>query len=254
MHNILFITILLVCVNVVSVVNAKEPLYLGVASSFKPAATALISAFGQQTNSNIKLSSASSGKLFSQALNGAPFDMLLFADSKHSLLAEKLGIAVAASNFSYAIGEVALISRGERCLSANSHQFAGASLAIANPKIAPYGLAAKQVISNTGLDQIANLRLITAENAAQTLHFFASKNVNHIITSSALIQQWLTDNPYQQVSYCRLSPNSYDAISHQGIVLQQSKNQQAAAAFKRFILSQPGQTIISTLGYKAVSE
>ena len=251
MQKILFSTVLLICINVA---NAKEQLHLGVATSFKPAAAALISVFNEQTDSNVKLSSASSGKLFSQTINGAPYDILLFADSKHSLLAEETDLVNKTSSFNYAIGKVALISRGQQCLSEKSTQFDGVSLAIANPKIAPYGLAAKQVMRNIGLDQIANLRLITAENAAQVLHFFATNNVDHAITSSALIQQWLAGNPAMQVSYCPLSPDDYDAIAHQGIILRQSENQQSAAALKSFILSKQGQTIINALGYKAVSE
>jgi molybdate transport system substrate-binding protein len=251
MQKILITTALLLCVNMAS---AKEQLHLGVASSFKPAATALINAFSLQTDSNVTLSSASSGKLFSQALNGAPFDIILFADSKHSLLSEDMGVSVKTSRFNYAFGEVALVSRGGQCLSVKSTQFDGASLAIANPKIAPYGLAAKQVMRNTGLDQIANLRLITAENAAQTLHFFATKNVDHVITSSALIQQWVAGNTAMQVSYCPLSADSYVAIAHQGVILQQSENKELAAALISFILSKQGQTIINALGYQTVGE
>jgi molybdenum ABC transporter molybdate-binding protein len=251
MQKILFSTILFFFINIA---DAKDQLHLGAAASFKPAAAALISAFNQQTNSNVKLSSASSGKLFSQALNGAPFDIILFADSKHSLLAEDMEIAAASSRFNYAIGEVALVSRGRQCLSLNSTQFDGASLAIANPKIAPYGLAAKQVMHNIGLDQIANLRLITAENAAQVLHFFATKNVDHIITSSALIQQWLARNPAAQVSYCPVPATSYDAIVHQGVIVAQTDNQKLAVTLVNFILSKQGQTIINTLGYWPISE
>jgi molybdate transport system substrate-binding protein len=251
MQKILLTTIFLLCANIAS---AKEQLHLGVASSFKPAAVALINAFSQQTNSNITLSSASSGKLFSQALSGAPFDMILFADSKHSLLSEDMGIAAKASSFNYASGEIALLTRGAQCLSASSTLLDDASLAIANPKIAPYGLAAKQVMRNLGLDQIANLRLITAENAAQTLHFFATKNVDHAITSSALIQQWLIRSPAMQVSYCPFSADSYDAIVHQGVILQQSNNPQLATALVNFILSKQGQAIINALGYQTVSE
>ena len=250
MQKKIFTIAIFLCANMAS---ATQQLHLGVASSFKPAAVALINTFSQQTNSNIKLSSASSGKLFSQALNGAPFDILLFADSKHSLLSEDMGLATKASSFNYASGEVALLTRGAQCLSPNSTLFDGVSLAIANPKIAPYGLAAKQVMRTQGLDQIANLRLITAENAAQTLHFFVTKNVDHAITSSALIQQWLTRNPATQVSYCPFSADSYDAIVHQGVILQQSSNPQLATAFVNFILSKQGQAIINTLGYQTVS-
>ncbi|MFQ3323512.1 MAG: molybdate transport system substrate-binding protein [Pseudomonadales bacterium] len=251
MQKNLLITVLLLCVNTAS---GNDQLHLGVASSFKPAAVKLISAFSQQTDSNIKLSSASSGKLFSQALNGAPFDIILFGDSKHSLLSEDMKLAVTASRFSYAIGEIALVSTSSHCLNPKIVEFSGTSLAIANPKIAPYGLAAKQVMRNQGLDQIENLRLINAENAAQTLHFFATGNVDHAITSSVLIQQWLARNTAKQIIYCPLSTDSYDAIIHQGVILQHSENQQLATALVNFILSNQGQTIISALGYQAVSE
>lgn len=251
MQKILFITALLLCVNMAS---GNDQLHLGVASSFKPAAVKLITAFNQQTNSNVKLSSASSGKLFSQAINGAPFDIILFGDSKHSLLSEDMKLAIKASSFNYAIGEIALVSTGNQCLNPNGTQFSGTTIAIANPKIAPYGLAAKQVMRNQGLDQIVNLRLISAENAAQTLHFFATGNVDHAITSSVLIQQWLARNTAKEIIYCPLSSDSYDAIIHQGVILQHSENQQLATALVNFILSNQGQTIISALGYQAASE
>ena len=151
---------------------AKE-LRIAVASNFLLPLKELSRKFKESTGHKVVVISGSTGKLYAQIKQGAPFDILLAADSLRPELLEKAGIGVPGSRFTYAVGRLALWSADSTLPLKNDLQVLNHKnfryLAIANPKTAPYGKAAEQVLRKKGFwEQIQN-RLVRGENISQTL-------------------------------------------------------------------------------------
>ncbi len=157
--------------------EAKETLLVAVASNFVETLRPIAQEFSEARDVDVRLSAGSTGKLYAQIRNGAPFDVFLSADEERTLLLVEQGRSVEAETRLYAIGHLMLWSadpatRVSDCLSALEAD-AGARIAIANPKTAPYGRAAMEflasIIPNADLDG----RLLVGENIAQAAQFAA---------------------------------------------------------------------------------
>ena len=256
-------------------------LQVAVASNFRPAAQALVQQFSADTGYEVGLSSASSGKLATQILHGAPFDVFLSADQKMPMLLVDKGKAEASSLYTYAIGRLVLWqaassitdadntgsvrsnepatvqSMNDQQLAEHLKQLLAASkrpLALANPRLAPYGLAAQQVLEHLQLTALTKSRLVTAENVAQTFQFIDSGNASAGFVARSLVmpvagqeapkgQGWLVpDNLY--------SPIRQDAV----LVPQQGHVKPAARKFWHFLRSEKGRAVIRQFGYRVVKE
>ena len=153
---------------------------VAVASNFINPLKNIKTQFEKVTGHRMVIISGSTGKLFAQVKNGAPFDLLLAADSLRPRLLEEEGLAVSGSRFTYAVGQLSLWST-------NPNQIHGAGadifqnqafnhLAIANPKSAPYGRAALQALTKMGIwDQVRG-KIVKGENIGQTFQFVATQN------------------------------------------------------------------------------
>jgi molybdate transport system substrate-binding protein len=152
--------------------------YVAVASNFLNPLKEIATRYKQDTGDRLILVSGSTGKLYAQVRHGAPFDVLLAADSKRPALLEREGVGVVGTRFTYAVGALVLWSlepgrvRGEESLA----QMSKGKLAIANPKTAPYGRAARQVLESLGFWKKLQPFLVRGENIAQTLQFVATGN------------------------------------------------------------------------------
>ncbi len=153
-------------------VSADDEIVVAVASNFLPVARELVADYESATGVEVKLSAASTGKLYAQVVNGAPFDLFLSADEERPLKLIERGDAVAGSRFTYAVGRLLLWSgdkslAGSDCIEALR---AGTGrVAIANPETAPYGRAAVEFFATSGID--VSSRRVTGENIAQALQF-----------------------------------------------------------------------------------
>ena len=132
--------------------NADQTLKLAVASNFRTAAVEIANIFTSQTGNEVNISSASTGKLYAQIINGAPFDIFLAADESIPMQLENKNLTVDGSRFTYACGRLVLWGMDKKT-PINSEQlikwFDGYNkIAIANPKLAPYGAAALDVLKN----------------------------------------------------------------------------------------------------------
>ena len=155
---------------------AGEPILVAVASNFAQTAAQLAERFEEQTGTAVRLSSGSTGKLYAQVVNGAPYDVFLAADAARPAILERSGHAVPGSRRTYAIGRLVIYStRADDCLAVLQDPDAG-HIAIANPDTAPYGAAARDFLRQAGLWEAAQPRLVTGENIAQVLQFVASGN------------------------------------------------------------------------------
>ena len=176
-RGLLPLTLLLVIFSV-SPGHAAE-IRLAVASNFTVAAKSLAIEFEKQSEHTISLSFASTGKLYAQIKNGAPFDVFLSADAERPELLEREGFVVADNRFTYALGQLVMWSSSLENLDANTlSQGNFRNLAIANPKLAPYGRAAEQVIQNLALTAQLQNQLVFAENVAQAFSFIHTGNAD----------------------------------------------------------------------------
>lgn len=226
--------------------TCADTLQIAVASNFADALRDIAGRFQQDTGHEVRISVGSSGRHFAQIRNGAPFDLFFSADEKRPRLLEAAGIGVPGSRFTYATGRLVLwspraepVDRPVQALSRND----STRLAIANPRLAPYGLAAKQTLQHLGLWDSWQGRLVRGENIAQTYHFVHSGNA-----ALGLVALSQVERPGHVPAGSRwLVPENYhQPIRQQAIQLKESDS---AARFLRFVASTPVRKLIAQYGY-----
>jgi len=227
-----------------------DEIKVAVASNFYPAMKEIALQYElkqsqSSENHKIILISGSSGKHYAQIMNGAPFDIFFSADKVRPILLEKKGISESGSRFTYALGRLVLWSsldgfvEKDEQLYNNELRF----LAIANPKIAPYGVAAREALISINLWEDLQNKLVRGENIAQTFQFINSGNAKlGFISYSQLM------NPNYPVvgSFWEVPQSMYKPIEQQAVVLKKSS---LAKDFLSFIGSDESLNIISKYGY-----
>ncbi len=224
----------------------KDYVTVAVASNFAATARDIAAQFAEQSDYEVRISTASTGKLYAQIVNGAPFDVLLAADAERPTRLENGGAGVNGSRFTYALGALVLWSRQvEDCQAAlRSHH--GGRIAIANPENAPYGAAAKSFLQRSGLWESLRDRLVIGENIGQTLQFAASGNAQLGFIAGSQLQA-----PSLPPASCSWPvPDTMHApIDQQAILLQRGAESEGAKSFLRFLRGDAGRAIIRQHGY-----
>ena len=229
---------------------AAEEIKVAVASNFYPAIKEIVLQYESKQsqsseNHKIVLISGSSGKHYAQIINGAPFDIFFSADKLRPTLLEKKGLSESGSRFTYALGRLVLwssldgfVEKDERLYN-HDLRF----LAIANPKIAPYGVAAREALISINLWEEVQSKLIRGENIAQTFQFVNSGNAELGFISYSQLR-----NPnYPLVgSFWEVPQSLYKPIEQQVVLLKKSS---LAKDFLSFIGSDESLNIISKYGY-----
>ncbi len=219
---------------------------VAVASNFAAAASALETSFERKTDHQVRLVLGSTGKHYAQIRNGAPLDVLLAADGRRPMLLEEGGAAVRGSRFTYARGRLVLWSRVSGYVDGEGQVLERGDfrhLAIANPGLAPYGLAAREVLEALGLWRALERRIVRGENVAQALHFVDSGNAElGFIAASQLTAERRTEGSYWEVPQALYSP-----IEQQAVLLRDGS---AARDFLAFLGSDEGVEIITRSGYE----
>ncbi|MBX2847378.1 MAG: molybdate ABC transporter substrate-binding protein [Acidiferrobacterales bacterium] len=223
-----------------------EEIRVAVASNFKTAMTSIVEAYEQQSSHRVVLSYGSTGKHYAQIKNGAPFDLFYSADSERSILLEQQGLVVEGSRFTYALGKLVLWSPKqeitgslETLLSNQTYRY----LAMANPKLSPYGLAAQQTIVNLSLFDSLNGKIIQGENIAQTFQYVYSGNADLGLVAYAQI---VTVQDVSMDTIKMVPQNLYELIDQQAVML---KKTEASESFFKFSRSQIARDIILAAGY-----
>ena len=228
-----------------------DEIKIAVASNFYPTMKELVKHFesitlNSDTTNNIVLISGSSGKHYAQILNGAPFDLFFSADKLRPNMLEKEDVFNNQSRFTYALGKLALwssfneyVDSDGQVLYTNDFRF----LAIANPKIAPYGVASKETLTSMNLWQDMEEKLVRGENIAQTFQFAKSGNAKLGFVSYSQI---LSLNSSSEGSYWLVPQSMYQPIEQQAILLKDSS---LGKDFLSFIKSDEALDIIKRNGY-----
>lgn len=226
---------------------------VAVAANFTDAARDIAPLFEKATDHSAVISFGSTGKLYAQIENGAPFEVFLAADSKRPEKAEASGLAVSGSRITYATGKLVLWStKPAAWTDAGSYlrQGAFARMAIANPKTAPYGLAAEQVMTYLGVWDGLQARIAQGDSIAQTFQFIATGNAEAGFVAASQVQAWKGDRG----SVWDIPQAYYEPIEQQAVLLNKGDNNPAARAFLEFLQSDAARAVITAYGYGVTAE
>ena len=230
-------------------VSAQQKVRVAVASNFTYAMEKLADQFEQQTGHQLVVSYGSSGKLYAQIINGAPFDIFLSADSTRPIKLEQSNKSTVGSRFTYARGELVLWSpeaTSVQQMLGMLEQGRFKFVAMANPKTAPYGYAAQQVMKQLGIAQHYTRRIVKGENISQTYQFVYSGNAAAGFIARAQLEAAGAKLP-GVVWY--IPQQMYSAIEQQAILLHRGQNNSAAKEFYNFLQGVEARKIISASGY-----
>ena len=248
-HFLLF----LCCVLLTSEQTYAAEINVAVASNFKSTLQKISADFKTATGHDLVISSASSGKLFAQIKHGAPYDVFLSADEKLPDLLIRDKLASSESAHIYALGKLVLIanmetrSGCEKIISSNRLKY----LAIANPEIAPYGMAAKQVLQKLDLWQKLQPRIVMGENAAQTLLFVSTKNADAGFVPQSMLHMAMLNMGKTMDSVCvwNVPTDMYVPIKQKMVLLNKAKDKPAALMFIQYMQSAAAREIINSSAY-----
>ncbi len=225
-----------------------DEISIAVAANFTDATRDIVPLFEKATGHTVKVSFGSTGKLYAQIEHGAPFEVFLAADSKRPEKAEMAGLAVEGSRFTYAVGKLALwspkagvFSDGEAFVKKGDFNRA----AIANPKTAPYGLAAQQVMEHLGVWNNLQAKLVRGDSIAQTFQFAATGNTEVGFVALSQVKAWKESNG----SVWEIPQAYYEPIAQQAVLLKKGSEKPAAQAFLDFLKSSEAHVVISGYGY-----
>lgn len=227
---------------------SADTLNIAVASNFVHTLKVLSADFRKQSGHQSRISSASTGKLYTQIQHGAPFDIFLAADEKRPDLLVAEGKAQPSSAYVYASGQLVLVSNiapAETCQKVLTSPDLK-RLSIANPKIAPYGEAARQVLKNMGLWQQLEPRLVMGENIAQTLQFVSTRNAQAGFVAKSMLQM---SKEIDTACTWNVPADMYSPIRQKMVVLKKAKDKIAVQAFLHYMQSVHAKDIIRAAGY-----
>ena len=222
-----------------------------VAANFTGTMKEIAASFEQATGNTVKLSFGSTGKLYAQIKNGAPFDLFFAADARRPKLLEKSGTGVAGTRFTYAQGRLVLWSAKPGLVDdkgAVLKQGGFARIAIANPKTAPYGAAAKQVMEKMGVWKQLEPKVVRGENIAQTFQFTVTANAPLGFIALSQLKSLGAKNHGSQWS---IPANLYTPIEQQAILLKRGEDNATARAFLKYMKGPEAAKIIAKFGYGA---
>jgi molybdate transport system substrate-binding protein len=220
-----------------------------VASNFTQPMAEIAEAFEKATGHGAKLSFGSSGKFVAQIENGAPFEVFLSADAEKPEQLEKAGLAVAGSRFTYAVGKLVLWSAKPgyvddqgRILESGGFKH----LALADPKLAPYGEAAVEVLKNKGLFERLQPLFVLGENISQTHQFISTGNAE---LGFIALSQVIGNDKIAEGSGWAVPETLHAPIRQDAVLLNKGAENPAAAALMQFLKSPEARAIIQKYGY-----
>lgn len=223
---------------------------IAVAANFASPAKKLAEEFRQRSGHRLALSSGATGKFYAQIRSGAPFDALLSADDETPLRLEKEKLAVTGSRFTYAIGRLALWSPKTGFVDAEAAVLRTntfSRLAIANPKLAPYGAAAKSTLERLGLWPTLQAKLVQGENIAQAYQFVSSGNVD---LGFVALSQLREGREPATGSYWLVPERFHAPLRQDAMLLARGADNAAARAFLEYLRSAPARELIREYGYE----
>jgi molybdate transport system substrate-binding protein len=223
---------------------------VAVAANFAEPLEVLQKMLGEETGHDLVVVSGSTGKLYAQIVNGAPFDVLLAADQERPAKLAEEDQGEPASVFTYAIGRLTLWSPQPDAVAQDGVKTLRDGdflhLAIANPELAPYGLAAQHTLQNLGLWEELQGRLVRGENIAQTFQMVESGNADLGFVALSYVVSKRNKNPGSRWD---VPAELHEPIRQDAILLRRGAANEAAKAFLAFLRSPEAREVIERFGY-----
>ncbi len=227
-----------------------EEVHLAVAANFTAPIKVIAAGFEKDTGHKVTVTTGATGKFYAQIKSGAPFDVFLSADDETPGRLEKEGDAVAGTRFTYATGRLVLWSaranfvdaRGDVLRSGNF-----AHIAVASPKLAPYGAAAVEALGKLGLLAKLEPKFVLGESLGQTFSFVSTGNAE---LGFVALSQVLEDGKIKHGSAWTVPAELHNPIAQDVVLLAHGKNNAAAAAFMQFLKTDQVRAVIRAYGYQ----
>lgn len=232
---------------------------IAVASNFTNVMKVICAKYERETGEKILLSFGSTGKLYAQVKNGAPYDAFFSADEERADLLVNEGLALKSSRFVYARGRIALFSldlkvEKEAMVILQKGEFD--FFAIANPSTAPYGSAAAEALKSLGVYQKIKKKIVYGENISQAFQFISTGNAKlGVVALSQLLDS--KSSMFNKGEYYILKSSLHSPIDQAAVILKNTKRTKEINQFMMYLKSEKAQKIISNYGYfpiKQISE
>jgi len=218
---------------------------VAVAANFRDAAKEIATAFEQKTGHEAVMGFASSGQLYTQITQDAPFQIMLSADDVRPAKLVEEGLGVADSQFTYAIGKLVLWSKNPDLVKGaetlKSAKFA--KLSICNPVAAPYGAAAVETMKALKLYDTLKPKIVEGANVTQALQFVATGNAEAGFVALSQLSGYIGGSRWL------VPQNLYKPIKQDAILLKKAAGNEAAVAFMAFLKGPEARAIIGKYGY-----
>ncbi|MBO1536773.1 molybdate ABC transporter substrate-binding protein [Pseudomonas sp. OA65] len=244
-----FAPLLLIPFLTIGAAQAAE-VQVAVASNFTASIQAIAADFEKDTGHKLVAAYGATGQFYTQIKNGAPFEVFLAADDTTPARLENEGDTVKGSRFTYAVGTLALwsakagyVDNQGQVLKRNDFQH----LSIANPKAAPYGLAATQVLDKLGLTAQVKSKLVEGQNITQAYQFVSTGNAE---LGFVALSQVYKDGKVTGGSAWIVPADLHDPIKQDAVILDKGRDNPAAVALMDYLKGPKAAAIIQTYGYQ----
>ena len=248
-HLFLRASALLLIATAVANVHAAEA-QIAVAANFAEPIKAIGAVLQKTTGHTLKVTLGATGNLYAQIKNGAPFDVLLAADTNTPEKLEKEGMTQPGSRFTYATGKLVLWSVNAATVDAKGQVLKKTDLgkvSYANPKTAPYGAATLKALDSLGLTAAITPKLVQGESIGQAFAFAATGNAD---VGFVAMSQVLEGGKLKGGSMWVIPQTLYDPIRQDAVVLQHGADNQAAKALMQLLKSPNIKDLIRSYGYE----
>lgn len=244
-----FVASLLASLMLVATAARADEIPVAVAANFTAPFNKIAADFEKETGHKLIASFGSTGKFYAQIRNGAPFEVLLAADDETPSKLVKEGMAVAGSPFSYAIGKLVLWSPRPGVVDAKGEVLRGSSfqhLALADPRMAPYGAASVEVMKKLGVYESLVPKLVTGETLAQVFQFVSSGNSE---LGFVALSQVLKDGRIDGSSWI-VPAELHTPIRQDAVLLNAGKEKAGPLALMKYLQGAKAQALIKAFGYE----
>ncbi len=242
-------SLLLALLTLMPAIACAEEVQIAVAANFAAPLKQLAADFEKDTGHKLVAAFGSTGKFYTQIKSGAPFEVLLAADDETPARLEKEGDGVAGSRFTYAVGRLVLWSRQAGYVDDQGNVLkknAFGHLALPNPKLAPYGAAALELLKALGVHDAVQPKLVVAENLTQVQQFVATGNAE---LGFVALSQVLKEGKIAEGSGWIVPQKFYTPIRQDAVLLTKGKGKPAAEALLAYLKGDKAKAAIRGYGY-----
>lgn len=227
-----------------------DEVQVAVAANFSAPVQAIAQQFEKDTGHKLIASFGATGQFYTQIKNGAPFEVFLAADDTTPAKLEAEGDTLKGSRFTYAVGTLALWSAKANYVDAKGDVLKGNQyqhLSIANPKTAPYGLAATQVLARLKLTEATQAKIVEGQNITQAYQFVSTGNAE---LGFVALSQIVKDGKLTSGSAWIVPAELHEPIRQDAVILAKGKDNPAAKALMDYLKGPQAAAIIQSYGYQ----